>query len=80
MWIWSHSHLKNNIMLVYVNNEAVTIDDNENSVSDLLRLLNKGTKGLGVGINNKLVKAKDWDSTRLRQYDRVTLISASYGG
>ena len=67
-------------MNIFVNNEPVTIDDSRSSISDLISYLELPDKGVAIGVNNKIVKAKDWTAFSLKEGDRVTVIKATYGG
>lgn len=77
MWLWGHSHIT---MLVYVNNNPVEIDVVDITLLDLMLRLQIPTKGVGVGVNNKLIRAAEWPLRILKDGDRLTVISASYGG
>lgn len=67
-------------MNIFVNNDPVTIDDSRSSISDLISFLELPDKGIAIGVNNKIVKAKDWTAFSLKEGDRVTVIKATYGG
>lgn len=67
-------------MNIFVNNIPEEIDDSKSSLKDLLIKLDLPDTGIGIGVNNKLIKAKDWDNFTLNQGDRVTIIRATYGG
>ena len=67
-------------MIIYINSKLEEIPQNVDTVGKLLDYLKVSRNGTGVGINNRLVKAKDWDKTFLRNEDRVMIISAAYGG
>lgn len=67
-------------MNIFVNNDPVTIDDSRSSISDLISFLELPDKGVAIGVNNKIVKAKDWTAFSLKEGDRVTVIKATYGG
>ena len=67
-------------MNIFVNNQPVAIDDSRSSISDLISFLELPDKGVAIGVNNKIVKAKDWTAFSLKEGDRVTVIKATYGG
>lgn len=67
-------------MLIFINNNPQKIDRDSCSIKDLLLSLDIPDKGVGVGVNNKLIKAKDWNAYSLNDGDRVTIIKATYGG
>lgn len=67
-------------MLIYLNNQPITIDDFNNSIENILLDLKLPVSGIGIGVNNKLIKSKDWPSFRVKAGDRITIIKAAYGG
>lgn len=67
-------------MLVFVNSKATNIPKEVNTVSRLLDFLRIPKTGTGIGINNNIVLAKNWDSTEIKEEYRIIIISASYGG
>ena len=67
-------------MHIYINSEYRDIPDNITTVSKLLDYLKIKTQGTGVGINNHLVVARNWNSAQIKEDDRIMIISATYGG
>lgn len=67
-------------MIVYLNSEIKEIPEEVDTVGKLLDFFRIARTGTGVGINNRLVMAKDWDATRICPNDRLTVISATFGG
>lgn len=67
-------------MKIYINSTLREIPEYVHTVSELLEFLRIPKTGTGVGINNRLVVAREWDMTRLNDQDRVMIISATYGG
>lgn len=67
-------------MNIYVNSEYREIPENVKTVGNLLDYLDIKRTGTGVGVNNRLIVARNWDSVSLQPDDRVTIISAAYGG
>lgn len=67
-------------MKVYINSTLREIPDSVNTVGKLIDHLRMPRTGTGIGINNALVPAKNWDTTQLQQEDRILIISAAYGG
>ena len=67
-------------MLLFINNSPVEVPDSIKTIGTLLDHLRIKRQGTGVGINSRLVKAADLDNTPLKAEDRLTIISATYGG
>lgn len=67
-------------MQIYINSTFTVVPDSINTVGKLLDFKKVSRQGTGVGINNRLVKAVDWDSTPIKEEDRIMIVSATYGG
>lgn len=67
-------------MKIFVNSTTKQVPEDVNTVGKLLDYLRMSRQGTGVGINNRLVASKDWDKTPIKEDDRLTVISATYGG
>lgn len=67
-------------MNIYINDQLTEIDPISITVADLLKMRDVKTDGTAVAINNRLVRNLKWDSTILNEGDRVTIISAAFGG
>lgn len=67
-------------MHLYINSEYREIPDNINTIGKLLPFLNIPVQGTGVAVNNHLVVARNWESARINEDDRIMIISATYGG
>lgn len=67
-------------MNIYINDEPTDISMSGITVTDLLQMRNVKTDGTAVAINNRLIRNLKWDSTVINDGDRVTIISAAFGG
>lgn len=67
-------------MNIYINDQLTEIDPISITVADLLKMRDVKTDGTAVAINNRLVRNLKWESTILNEGDRVTIISAAFGG
>lgn len=67
-------------MTVYINSKQTELPDTVGNLAQLLAFLNVPSKGTGIAVNNKMVKAIDWDHSFLKPEDRVLIISATFGG
>lgn len=67
-------------MTLYINSKQETVPDTVNTVAKLLNHLGIKPNGTGVGINNRLIVSRNWETTTLQEDDHVMIISAAYGG
>ena len=67
-------------MTIFINSQRKDLPEEINTVSKLLAYLKIPSAGTGVGVNNKIVPARNWEATTLQENDRVMIISATYGG
>ena len=67
-------------MVVYINSKLKEIPDEINTVGKLMAYLQIPSAGTGVGVNNHVVSTRNWDSTPVKEEDRIMIISATYGG
>lgn len=67
-------------MNITINDEVRTLSDSV-SLGQLIQQLDLGEKkGIAVAVNEEVVTRADWQSRRLRDTDRVTIIQATQGG
>lgn len=67
-------------MNLYINSTLKVIPNDVDSIGKLIDFLHIARQGTGVGLNNHLIPSRDWDNTRLKEEDRLLIISATYGG
>ncbi|MCH5214785.1 MAG: sulfur carrier protein ThiS [Muribaculaceae bacterium] len=67
-------------MRIIINSQETLIPDNINTVSKLLEFQNIPEEGTGVGLNNRLIEARNRPTTLLQNGDNVIIISATFGG
>lgn len=67
-------------MTVFLNNEVLELPQPHMTVADLLDWKNISLKGTAVAINDRLLLKKDWGVRNLEDMDRITVISAAFGG
>lgn len=67
-------------MTLYINSKQETVPDAVNTVAKLLNHLGIKPTGTGVGINNRLIVSRNWETAMLQEDDHVMIISAAYGG
>lgn len=67
-------------MNIYCNDDLVVMDADQ-SLKDLLEkkeLINQ--KGIAVAVNNDVISRNNWKDHKLREKDKVLIISATKGG
>lgn len=67
-------------MKILLNNEITALPSDYTTVSELLTLKHIKPQGTAVAINDMIVKKADWDTRHFSDLDRVTIISAAFGG
>lgn len=67
-------------MNVYINNTLTPLPAQVMTVEDLLNWKQIPLQGTAVAVNDKLVIKRNWQSTNLSDQDRLTIISAAFGG
>ncbi|MFW6222845.1 MAG: sulfur carrier protein ThiS [Bacteroidota bacterium] len=68
-------------MIIYVNDDSQEVYDGI-CVDQLLDVLSidKQQKGIALAVNNQVINKNKWNSTPLKENDRVLIIRASQGG
>lgn len=67
-------------MTIYYNNEKIEIPGNCQTISDLLTFKGVKTSGTAVAIEDSIICSDCWKDTLLKDGDKVTVISAAFGG
>ena len=67
-------------MTVFINDNPVNLPNDYMTIADLVKWKEIPSQGTAIAINNKLIKQENWKITNLKDQDRITIISASYGG
>ena len=67
-------------MIVIYNNETLSLPNDNMTLSELAKWKNIPLQGTAIAINDKLVKKDNWETTYLNNLDRVTVITAAFGG
>lgn len=67
-------------MKLYINSDYKEIPDNIHTIGKLIDFLKISRQGTGVGLNNRLIPTLKWDSTSIKNDDRIMIIAAAYGG
>ncbi len=67
-------------MNIILNNIPTKLPDDYMSVEDLAEWKGIKKQGTAIAVNDMIVKKDDWELTKLHELDRVTVISAAFGG
>lgn len=67
-------------MILTINSKQETFSEKNLTLAELVSLKNISPKGTAIALNGRIAKAPDWEITRLKDGDTLTIISAAYGG
>ena len=74
------SHIYTKTMTLFINDKPKIIDIETLNVPELLDRLNIPHNGTAVAVNGRLATHCAWADTELHDNDKLTIISAAYGG
>lgn len=67
-------------MTIILNDVPVKLPNDLMNIEELVKWKGISSQGTAVALNDKLIKQDQWSVTTLKELDRVTVISAAYGG
>ncbi|MFC3198462.1 sulfur carrier protein ThiS [Parapedobacter deserti] len=67
-------------MEVIINHQKISIQPDASLVKVLCDYGITQSKGIAIAVNESVIPQKYWESTSLRQGDRLTIIKAAQGG
>lgn len=67
-------------MLIFINSVSKDIPKDINTIERLVEFLGTPRQGTGIALNGHLIPSREWISTPIHDEDRLTVISATYGG
>lgn len=67
-------------MIIIYNDEITKLPNDFMTVADLAEWKNLKNQGTAIAVNDLLIPKTKWSVTRLKEQDRVTVITAAYGG
>lgn len=67
-------------MNIILNNIPTPLPSDYMTIEDLAKWKNIKPTGTAIALNDKIVRKESWNLTRLSDMDRVTIISAAFGG
>lgn len=65
---------------VFINDTATTLPDNVTNLEELLAWKGIPAEGTAVALNDRLIIARNRAVTAIANGDRITIISATFGG
>ncbi|MFI3262729.1 MAG: sulfur carrier protein ThiS [Rikenellaceae bacterium] len=63
---------------IILNNQQHTVA--AQTLQQLIEELKIETKGVAIGINNKVIARKSWAETPIVENDKIVIVSAVFGG
>lgn len=67
-------------MTIFINDNPTQLPEKNMTLADLVKWKEIPAQGTAVAVNDKLIKQESWSVTNLKELDRVTIISAAFGG
>lgn len=67
-------------MILFINNTSAVIQASSLTITELAGIKHIKPQGTAIALNGKLIPRDKWDVTELADNDRLTIISAAYGG
>lgn len=67
-------------MNIFINNVPTLLPDDNMNLTDLAKWKNISNQATAIAVNDKLIRQNLWSVTYLKDRDRVTIISAAFGG
>ena len=66
-------------MKIYINQKEIEVQDSI-SVKELLDMQQIAIEGTAIAIDNKLVPQNEWNDRILTDWNKITIIRATFGG
>ncbi|MCH5229714.1 MAG: sulfur carrier protein ThiS [Muribaculaceae bacterium] len=67
-------------MNIFFNDQITKLPEPAMSIADIAKWKNLPAQGTAVALNDKLVKRELWTVTFPKENDRITVITAAFGG
>jgi len=67
-------------MNVYINNQPFDLTSAANIPDALSGMDINSQKGIAVAVNNNVIPRTQWESYKLKEHDKITVIKATQGG
>lgn len=67
-------------MTILFNSEPLELPNDFMTLTELAAFKQVPDQGTAIALNDKLIKRDLWPITKLQPFDRVTIITAAFGG
>lgn len=67
-------------MKIYINDTEYNCDDGSTLQQAILVANNIPDKGIAIAVNNDVIPNSEWNTFKINNGDRITIIKAFYGG
>lgn len=67
-------------MNIFINDLPVVTPNDNMTVADLVKWKDIPAQGTAIAINDHLIKQDQWPVKQINEFDRITVISAAFGG
>lgn len=67
-------------MKIFLNNAPVNLSGPDVTLLALIQERGISRNGTAVSVNDRLIRQIDWETTKLKDGDRIVIISAAFGG
>lgn len=67
-------------MTIIYNNETLKLPQDNMTISELAKWKKIPSQGAAIALNDTLIKKNSWETTELKDMDKVIVITAAFGG
>ena len=67
-------------MTILYNDQPIQLPEDNMTIADLAKWKHLPEQGTAIALNDKLVTKAKWSVTQLNELDRITVITAAFGG
>lgn len=67
-------------MTIIYNNETLKLPQDNMTISELAKWKEIPSQGAAIALNDTLIKKNSWETTELKDMDKVIVITAAFGG
>ncbi|MCH5240226.1 MAG: sulfur carrier protein ThiS [Muribaculaceae bacterium] len=67
-------------MSIFYNNVPTELPNDYMSLADLAKWKNLPDQGVAIALNDKLIRREQWPVTQIQDMDRISVITAAFGG
>lgn len=67
-------------MRIHINDNPILLPDEVNTISRLVEHEQISKAGTAIALNDKIVARSKWDSTCIKENDKIVVITAAFGG